>query len=89
MGLFDKLKRNQKQSDFSTWLDKHLSNDLPVGIVAVNINLYEGAEQTYDVELIGCSSFDENDEERVCDEKISAIYFLYFLCNRLRNDRLR
>ena len=68
MGLFDKLKRNLKQADFSSWLDKHLSCDLSDGIVAVNFNLYDGENQTYDVEFVGCGSFDENDEDWACDE---------------------
>ena len=72
MGLLDKLKRNQKQPDFSSWLDKHLSKDLPAYIVAINFNLYESAQQTYDVEFVGCASFDENDEDWACDEVFST-----------------
>ena len=53
---------------FSGWLDRHLSKGLPDGIIAVNFNLYEGSGQTYDVELVGCDSFDEDDEDWVCDE---------------------
>ena len=68
MGLFDKVKRNLRQPDFSSWLDKHLSKDFPDGIIAINFNLYEGMGQTYDVEFVGCGSFDENDEDWTCDE---------------------
>jgi len=65
--------------DFSSWLDKHLSKDLPVGIVAINFNLYEGAEQTYDVEFVGCCSFDENNEDWACDEVFTTKDDLFFI----------
>lgn len=53
---------------FSKWLDKHLSKDLPNDIVAVNFNLYEGAKQTYDIELVGCDTFEESNSDWACDE---------------------
>ena len=64
---------------FSKWLDKYLSKDLPNGIVAVNINLYEGSKKTYDVELVGCGSFDENDEDWACDEVFTTREDLFFI----------
>ena len=54
--------------DFSNWLDKYLINDLPNEVTVVNFNLYEGAENTYDIEIVGCVSFDENDEDWACNE---------------------
>ena len=78
MGLFDRFKRSQKHTgiyeSFSTWLDKHLSRDLPDGIVGINFNLYDGFLvdaagkpmkdlESYDVELVGCNRFDENDSD--------------------------
>lgn len=74
MGLFDIIKNLKTESkvdlyvNFSKWLDKHLLKDLPQGIVAFNLNLYEGTNQIYDVELVGCGSFDEEDGDWACDE---------------------
>ena len=65
--------------DFSNWLDKHLSKGLPNGIVAINFNLYEGSEYTYDLELVGCSSFDVNNENWVCDEVFTTREDLFFI----------
>ena len=67
MSLFDKVKRTPKQAAFSNWLDKHLAKNFPDGVIAINFNLYEGVDQTYDVEIVGCGSFDENDEDWACD----------------------
>ena len=53
---------------FSNWLDKVLEKELPEGIVAFNFNLYEGAEETYDIQLIGSDEFDEDDEDWVCTD---------------------
>lgn len=65
--------------DFSKWLDKHLSEDLPSDIAAVNFNLYEGSEQTYDVELVGCVTFDESDGDWACDAIFSTEEDLFFV----------
>jgi hypothetical protein len=53
--------------DFSKWLDKVLSQKMPESIKAYNFNLYEGKD-TFHVQLIGSSSFSENDQEWACDE---------------------
>jgi hypothetical protein len=53
--------------DFSSWLNNHLSENWLFRIVAVKFNLHEGAEQTYDIELIGCRSLGENDNNWDCD----------------------
>ena len=45
MWLLNRLKGNQKQSDFSAWLDKHVSKDLPNSVVAIVFNIYESVEQ--------------------------------------------
>jgi len=66
-------------NNFSKWLDKQLSKDLPNNIVAINFNLYEGIKQTYDVELVGCDMFDENDEDWVCDEVFDTREDLFFV----------
>lgn len=53
--------------EFSKWLESNLKQ-LPSEVVAVNFNLYEGSNQTYDIQLIGTDKFDETDEEWVCEE---------------------
>ena len=69
-------------SDFSDWMDKHLSKDWPNEIVAVNFNLYEGAEPTYQkyhVEMIGCGMFDEHNSDWACDEIFTTRDDLFFI----------
>jgi hypothetical protein len=53
--------------DFSKWLDYNLEQ-FSTDIIAVNFNLYEGSNQTYDIQLIGTNTFDEEDEDWACEE---------------------
>ncbi|WP_265443154.1 hypothetical protein [Acetivibrio straminisolvens] len=53
---------------FFDWLDRILSQELPKGIKAFNFNLYEGAEGTYDIQLIGSDEFDEDDSDWACTD---------------------
>lgn len=57
--------------DFSKWLDNNLKQ-LPSDVVAVNFNLYEGLNQTYDIQLIGSDKFDEEDDDWACEEIFST-----------------
>ncbi len=59
---------NKNFEIFSEWLNKILDIGLPNSIIALNFNLYEGAEQTYDMQLIGSDEFDENDSDWACNE---------------------
>ena len=74
MRLFDKLRTKQNKNnmgiytDFSNWIDKNLSDNLPTGIVAINFNLYEDSQEYFNVEIIGSDSFDEGDEDWACCE---------------------
>jgi len=68
VGLFNKLIRNQNKQDFSSWLDRHLSKDLSASILAFCFNIYEGSSHTYEIELVGCASFDDYDDDWACDE---------------------
>lgn len=70
--------------DFSIWMDKHLAANLPENITAYNFNLYEGSDQTYEMELVGCSSFDEEDMDWACDEVFSTRQDL-FCVPRIKN----
>lgn len=53
---------------FSDWLNKTLEQKLPSGIIAFNFNLYEGAEETYDIQLTGSDDFDEDDSDWACTD---------------------
>lgn len=64
--------------DFSKWLDDNLEQ-LPTDVVAVNFNLYEGSKQTYDVQLIGTDTFDEEEEDWACDEIFTTGEDLFLL----------
>jgi len=79
---------------FSAWLDRHLSKTLPDGIVAINFNLYDGillndndepkeSSETYDIELVGCITFDENDEDWACHEVFNTREDLFFIPKEL------
>ncbi len=52
---------------FSKWLESNLQQ-LPSDVIAVNFNLYEGSNQTYDIQLIGTDTFDEADDDWACEE---------------------
>ncbi len=59
---------------FVTWLNKQLKNGLGEGVIAVNFNLYENAENDtlFDVQVVGCPSFDSQDEDWACHEIFSS-----------------
>jgi hypothetical protein len=57
---------------FSNWLNKILEQDIPNGIKAFNFNLYEGSEDTYDIQLIGSDEFDEDDLDWACTNYFSS-----------------
>jgi len=65
--------------EFSKWIDKHLSEDLPDNMVAINFNLYEGSTYTYNVEIVGCGEFDENDSDWTCNEVFSTREDLFYI----------
>ena len=53
---------------FTEWLNTILENELPNEVKAVNFNLYDDGQGQWSVELIGASSFDEEDPDWACDE---------------------
>ncbi|MGN0621946.1 MAG: hypothetical protein ACI4I9_08765 [Porcipelethomonas sp.] len=57
---------------FAQWLDELLENELPDGIIAFNFNLYDGEENTYDIQLIGSDKFSEDDYDWACSEVYSS-----------------
>ena len=58
--------------EFVNWLNKHLSKDIPTNILAINFNLYESSEQTYDIQMTGSDEFDEEDEDWACNTVFST-----------------
>lgn len=52
----------------SAWLDEVFSRNAPEGIVSVCFNLYEDGDDSWSMEVVGCSSFDSNDPDWACDE---------------------
>ena len=66
MSIFNK-KKTMKDELF-IWLDNVLSNSLPNEVVAINFNIYEDGNNKWSLELVGTSSFDENDSDWACDE---------------------
>lgn len=57
---------------FSNWLNQALKQDIPKGIKAFNFNLYEGGEDTYDIQLIGSDEFNEDDPDWACTEYFTS-----------------
>ena len=73
MGLFDMFKRKvqskiSEKEMFFKWLDTILVVELPSEIKAINFNLYEDEENTWSIELVGTSGFDENNDDWACCE---------------------
>lgn len=79
MGLFDKRrsqisnasvsKKEYRYNLFQNWLDGVLSTStIPSDAIAINFNIYDGAEKTYDIEMIAADKFDEEDDDWACSE---------------------
>lgn len=64
--------------DFAEWLDNCLK-ELPSETVAINFNLYESSDKTYDIQLIATNSFDEDDEDWACEEIFSTEESLFLI----------
>lgn len=60
--------KSSEEIDFFNWLDEILLRKLPNNIKAINFNLYEDYGNEWSVELVGTSTFDENDSDWACDE---------------------
>lgn len=55
----------QNERDFIFWIDRQLEEHIPSHIIAFNINIYESP---FNIEVIGSSEFDPNDEDWACNE---------------------
>lgn len=62
-----------KEIAFVDWLSKIFAGGLPDGIVAFCFNLYESEDENqFDVQLVGCPEFDEENEDWACNEVFST-----------------
>lgn len=60
--------RSREEDGFFGWLDAVLAGGLPVGIKAINFNLYDDGGGKWSVELVGTSAFDESSSDWACHE---------------------
>lgn len=70
MLIYDMIMRNfdLRYWRFAQWLDCELARPMPDGVVAYCINIYDGDNGRWSIELVGCASFDENSCDWACDE---------------------
>ena len=54
--------------EMNTWLDGVFDRNIPDGVVSVCFNLYEDGDNSWSLEVVGCSSFDSGDPDWACDE---------------------
>ncbi|MDT8716232.1 hypothetical protein IAI10_06150 [Clostridium sp. 19966] len=62
---------NESLDDFkllSVWINRVLEQELPKGIKAFNFNIYEGEEETYDIQLIGSDNWDKESSDWACTD---------------------
>ncbi len=55
----------QSEKDFIDWVDEQLNENIPIQIVAFNINIYDSP---FNIEIVGSSEFDPEDEDWACNE---------------------
>ena len=72
MNLFSLFKKKGESgltyNELETWLNEVMQMTIPNEVVAFCFNLYEDANKSWTLELIGASSFDTNDNDWACDE---------------------
>ena len=57
----------REESSFYNWLEDALKK-LPGNVEAINFNLYDDGDNKWSVELVGSSTFDENNSDWACNE---------------------
>ena len=60
-------EKTNEESSFYNWLENALKK-LPSDVEAINFNLYEDNGDKWSVELVGTSTFDENNSDWACNE---------------------
>lgn len=59
------------EKEFNEWFSASLAQSIPTSVKAISFNLFElpeSPEVKFGIELIGSSSFDENDPDWACNE---------------------
>lgn len=60
-------------NEFTKWVDKHLSQVDTSKVKAFNFNLYESDEENeYDIQLVGSSYYDSDNDDWACDTIFSS-----------------
>ena len=73
------------QDKFNEWLDNFIeSSPLPHHFMALNFNIYDIEEDTFDVQLIASAIYDENDAGMYFSK--SSIHLLYIFTSRFKAD---
>ena len=68
MGLFNKIKDKNYLAGFDNWLDSLSFEPMDDNVVSFCFNIYEDGVDKWSIELVGCSSFSEDDDDWACDE---------------------
>ena len=72
MNIFSIFKKKGESgltyNRLETWLDDVMQMTIPNDVVAFCFNLYEDANKSWTIELIGTSSFDATNSDWACDE---------------------
>lgn len=55
-------------NDFEKWINNSFAEIIPKEVVALNFNIYEDSNAKWSLEVVGTSSFDEEDDDWACDE---------------------
>lgn len=55
----------KNEKDFFVWLDNQLNDEIPIQVIAFNINIYESP---FAIEIVGSNEFDSEDEDWACNE---------------------
>lgn len=56
------------KNNVANWIDQVLSGDVPYTVVAFCFNLYEEADSSWAMELVGTDCFDIENEDWACSE---------------------
>ncbi len=68
MGFLNRLKKENSLAGFDKWLDHLPLEPMDNHIVSFCFNIYENENDRWTIELVGCSSFDKDDNDWACDE---------------------
>lgn len=69
----------QNEKDFIDWLDQQLNDEIPNNVIAFNINVYESP---FNIEIIGSSKFDPDDEDWVTNHPRIMKSYAREMCQR-------